>query len=126
MAAMISSAVPTIGKRQRPTNAVTKKDATGWTTTLTIAADKYYADGKGNETKTRLAEPIEVGLFAVRPGLGAFSSRDVIAFGQQPIHSGIQTITVHSKAKPAFAGVDPYNFYVDRNSDDNVKDVTAT
>jgi hypothetical protein len=27
--------------------------------------------------------------------------------------------------KPAFAGVDPYNFYIDRNSDDNVKDVTA-
>ena len=32
---------------------------------------------------------------------------------------------LHSKAKPAFAGVDPYNFYIDRNSDDNVKDVTA-
>ena len=28
--------------------------------------------------------------------------------------------------KPAFAGVDPYNFYIDRNSDDNVKDVTAS
>src|SRR6185503_2584543 len=30
------------------TDAVTKKDATGWTTTLTISADKFYADGKGN------------------------------------------------------------------------------
>ena len=28
-------------------------------------------------------------------------------------------------ASPSFAGVDPYNFYIDRNSDDNVKDVTA-
>jgi hypothetical protein len=30
-----------------------------------------------------------------------------------------------SKVEPTFAGVDPYNTYVDRNSDDNVKDVTA-
>ena len=28
--------------------------------------------------------------------------------------------------EPAFAGVDPYNFYIDRNSDDNVKDVTVS
>ena len=29
-----------------------------------------------------------------------------------------------SKAKPAFAGIDPYNKYVDRNSDDNLVDVS--
>jgi aminopeptidase N len=106
-------------------NAVTKKDATGWTTTLTIAADKYYADGKGNETKAVLNEPIEVGLFTARPGLGAFSQKNVLAFGLKPIRSGTQTVTIHTAAKPTFAGVDPYNFYVDRNSDDNVKDVTT-
>jgi hypothetical protein len=33
---------------------------------------------------------------------------------------------VHTAKKPAFAGVDPYNFYIDRNSDDNVKEVTAS
>ena len=44
---------------------------------------------------------------------------------REPVKSGVQRITLHSKAKPAFAGVDPYNFYIDRNSDDNVKDVTA-
>ena len=107
-------------------NAVTKKDSTGWTTTLTIAADKYYADGKGNQTKAVLNEPIEVGLFTARPGFGAFSQKNVLAFGLQPIHSGTQTITVHTAQKPTFAGIDPYNFYVDRNSDDNVKDVTAS
>jgi hypothetical protein len=107
-------------------DAVTKKDATGWTTTLTIAADKYYANGKGVETKAKLDEPIEVGLFTARPGLGAFSSKDVIVMGLQPIHSGVQKLTLHTKAKPTFAGVDPYNFYIDRNSDDNVHAVTAS
>jgi aminopeptidase N len=108
------------------TDAVTRKDGNGWTTTLTIAADKYYANGKGADTKTRLDEAIEVGLFTARPGLGAFSSKDVIVMGREPLHSGLQKVTVHSKVKPAFAGVDPYNYYIDRNSDDNVKDVTAS
>ena len=108
------------------TDAVTRKDRDGWTTTLTVAADKFYASGKGAETKASLNEPIEIGLFTARPGLGAFSAKDVISMGRQPVHSGTQRIIVHSKVKPAFAGVDPYNYYVDRNSDDNVKDVTAS
>jgi hypothetical protein len=107
------------------TDASTKRDGDGWTTTLTIKADKFYADAKGKETRARLAEPIEIGLFEGRPGLGAFSSKDVIVMEQQPIASGTQKIVLHSKAKPKFAGIDPYNFYIDRNSDDNVKDVTT-
>ena len=106
------------------TDAVTRKDATGWATTLTVAADKYYANGKGEETKTGLNEPIEVGLFTARPGLGEFSQKDVVLMGRETVRSGVQKITLHSKAKPAFAGVDPYNFYIDRNSDDNVKEVS--
>ena len=46
--------------------------------------------------------------------------------GRERLHDGSQRITLKSKAQPAFAGVDPYNFYVDRNSDDNVKDVIAS
>ena len=65
-------------------------------------------------------------LFTARPGLGAFSAKDVLVMGREQIHDGEQKIRVVSKAKPTFAGVDPYNFYIDRNSDDNVKDVTAS
>jgi ABC-type transport system involved in multi-copper enzyme maturation permease subunit len=107
-------------------DAKTRRDGNGWTTTLTIKADKFYANGKGVETKAELAEPIEIGLFAARPGLGAFSSKDVILMERRPIASGTQRIVIHSAKKPAFAGVDPYNFYIDRNSDDNVKEVTAS
>jgi ABC-type transport system involved in multi-copper enzyme maturation permease subunit len=106
--------------------AKTHKDGNGWTTTLTIKADKFYANGKGAETKAKLDEPIEIGLFTARPGLGAFSSKDVILMERRPIRSGTQQIVIHSAKKPTFAGVDPYNFYIDRNSDDNVKEVTAS
>jgi ABC-type transport system involved in multi-copper enzyme maturation permease subunit len=107
-------------------DASTRKDATGWITTLTVKADKYYASGKGVETKAKLAEPIEVGLFTARPGIGEFSSGNVVVMEQRPIVSGTQRITIHTARKPTFAGVDPYNFYIDRNSDDNVKEITAS
>ena len=100
------------------TDASTRRDAAGWTTTLTIAADKFSADGKGKESKQMLAEPIEVGLFTARPGLGTFAARDVVVMRREPIRSGVQKITLRSKTKPTFAGIDPYNYYVDRNSDD--------
>ena len=105
--------------------AKTRRDATGWSTTLIVAADKFTATGKGAETKAKLAEPIEVGLFTARPGLGKFAAKDVVLMERRPVRSGVQLLMLHSKVKPAFAGVDPYNYYVDRNSDDNVKDVTA-
>jgi hypothetical protein len=45
---------------------------------------------------------------------------------ERPIVNGTQQLVVHSARKPSFAGVDPYNFYIDRNSDDNVKEVSAS
>ena len=107
-------------------DADTRRDGDGWTTTVVVAADKYYADGKGRETKTNLSEPIEIGLFTARPGLGAFSAKDVVVMRREPVRSGSQRIVVRTKEKPTFAGVDPYNFYIDRNSDDNVRAVDAS
>ena len=108
------------------TDATTRQQGKEWVTTLTIGADKYYASGKGAETKAKLDEGIEVGLFSARPGLGEFSSKDVIVMKREPMHDGSQRLTLKSSRKPAFAGVDPYNFYVDRNSDDNVRPVTSS
>ena len=58
------------------------------------------------------------------PGRGRFDRRNVIWIGRVPVHSGRQTIHIISRVKPSFAGVDPYNFYIDRNSSDNVAAVT--
>lgn len=104
--------------------AVTKQRADGlWATRITVEAAKFRADGKGAETPTPLAERIEVGLFTARPGEGAFDKGDVVSMERYPVRGGRQVIEVVSKKKPAFAGVDPYNFYIDRNSDDNVVEV---
>ena len=95
-----------------------------WQTKLTVTAAKYYADGKGKETAAPLTDSIDIGVFAARPGIGAFSKADVDLIERRPIATGGQVITLVTRRKPAFAGVDPYNKYVDRNSDDNVVAVT--
>jgi len=42
---------------------------------------------------------------------------------RQPIKTGTQTVTVVVAKLPTYAGVDPYNKRIDRNSDDNLKEV---
>lgn len=44
---------------------------------------------------------------------------------RQRIRSGIQTLKFVTEKKPAFAGVDPFNFYIDRDSADNVLAVVS-
>jgi hypothetical protein len=105
--------------------AVTTKLADGrWRTRITVEAGKFYANGKGVETPARLAESIEVGVFTARPEEGAFSKADVLSMKRYPVRSGRQLIEVVTAKKPLFAGVDPYNFYIDRDSDDNLIDVS--
>jgi aminopeptidase N len=91
--------------------------------TVPVEAKKFYvnpANGQGNATETPLAEGIEVGLFTAEPGRDAFSRSNVILMERQPIHSGKQVLKFVSAKKPLYAGVDPYNFYIDENSGDNV------
>lgn len=110
----------------KTTGAVTRKLPDGnFETTLTIAAAKAYANGTGVEKAAPLADTIDVGVFDQRPGLGSFAAKDVISKERRPIVSGVQTIRIVTRKKPAFAGIDPYNMYVDRNGDDNVVAVTS-
>lgn len=103
---------------------VTKLPNGKWQVTLSVEARKFYADGKGKETETPLAESIEVGLFTAEPGRNAFDKTNVIRMKPQPIRSGRQVLKFVTDKKPTHAGVDPYNFYIDRKSDDNVISVS--
>ncbi len=110
----------------KTTSAVTRKLPDGhFETVLTIDAAKFYANGTGVEKASPLSDTIDVGVFDQRPGFGSFAATDVIAKVRRPIVSGVQTIRIVTRKKPAFAGIDPYNMYVDRNGDDNVVAVTS-
>jgi aminopeptidase N len=110
----------------KTTGAVVTKLANGrYRTTLTVDAHKLYADGRGKEREAPMTETAEFGAFAAMPGRGKFAAKDVLTLQRLPIRSGRQTVVLETAAKPAFAGADPYNTRIDRNSDDNVVAVTG-
>jgi len=108
--------------------AVAKRRPDGrWDVTLTVDAKKLYANGQGHETEAPLVdETVDVGVFSAEPGKSKFSAKDVISMQRLPLRSGVQSFTVTVARKPLFAGVDPYNKRIDRNSEDNDIKVTET
>lgn len=87
---------------------------------LTVEAEKLYANGRGAETKAPMEEVVDVGLFLTQPSDKAFTKANVIAFERRPIHSGGQILHFTVRQPPKFGGLDPYNVFIDRNSDDNI------
>ena len=96
-----------------------------WVVDLGVAARKAYADGQGRETDAALEEPFDIGLFAAEPGTKDFDQADVLAFERTAIRSGEQTLQLVADREPFYAGVDPYNKRVDRNSEDNVSEIES-
>jgi ABC-2 type transport system permease protein len=91
-----------------------------WDVSVPVEAKKYSSDERGIETETTLAEHIEVGLFTEHPGVHDFKAKDVIVVERRLIRSGSQVLRFVADRKPTHAGIDPYSFYIDRNSSDNV------
>jgi ABC-2 type transport system permease protein len=88
--------------------------------TLQVSGRKLYANGQGKETEAPLNEDFDIGLFAREPGKPDFGAKDVILLKHLQVRSGQQSFTFVTAKAPKFAGVDPYNKAIDRNSDDNV------
>lgn len=98
----------------------TKRADGRWDVTVEVGAKKLYADAKGKEKEAPLNETFDIGLFTKEPGMAAFDGKAVILLERKPLHTGKQTFTFVTDRKPDFVGVDPYNKWIDRNSDDNV------
>jgi len=88
---------------------------------LDVEAHKFYADSKGRETEAPMNEAVDVGAFLAEPGKKDFDKSKILTMGHQIVTSGKRTLHLVTLKPPAFAGIDPFNEWVDRNSDDNVK-----
>ncbi|MFT7288393.1 MAG: ABC-2 type transport system permease protein [Halieaceae bacterium] len=99
---------------------VTELDDGRFETLLSINATKSYADGIGEESESTLDQLVQVGLFTARPGFGALDPEDVLLREWRDLRSGEQQLRMVSERRPAFAGIDPYTMFIDRNSDDNI------
>ncbi len=110
----------------KATKAVAKKRPDGqYDLTITVDAKKLYADGQGRETPAPMNETLDVGAFDVEPGQSGYNAGKVIAIQRVAIHSGVQTVTLVVSRPPKFAGVDPFNELIDRNSAATITKVAA-
>jgi aminopeptidase N len=91
---------------------------------FTVEGRKLYADGQGKETEAPLDEPFDVGVFTVEPGKKGYKRESVLLMERRTMQTGKQTVELVVDQVPKFVGVDPYNKRIDRNSDDNLTQVT--
>jgi len=70
-----------------------------------------------------LAVAIDVGLFTVEPGQKGYTKRDVLFLERRPVRTGTQQFVLYTATQPKFVGIDPYNKWIDRNSEDNLTKV---
>jgi len=96
-----------------------KKVGENYEVTLTTTSEKFRADSLGKETAIPVADYIDVGIFAKsenKKNLGK-----ALVLKRLKITDKKNTYTFITKEKPYQAGIDPYNYLVDRIPDDNLK-----
>jgi ABC-2 type transport system permease protein len=87
--------------------------------TLTVQARKVKADGNGNESPMELNDYIDVGVFS-----GKKDEEKPLSLKKEKFTQERQTFEIVVDEMPTRAGIDPYNKLVDRNSEDNMMEVT--
>ncbi|MFM8472882.1 MAG: M1 family aminopeptidase, partial [Candidatus Kapaibacterium sp.] len=102
----------------RAVDATSKASGTGYETTVRVQVAKAYADSLGRETPAKLGDWVDVAVFSA-PASGK-KRGEVLAMKRIFVKERDQSVRLRSKEKPAYAGVDPYNYLVDRIPDDNM------
>ncbi len=101
-----------------------KKRADGkYDVTVEVEAKKFKADDKGNETEVPVNDWIEIGAFAKpakdkKYGKTLYRERLLMKSGKCTYHFTVGEL-------PDKAGIDPFLLLIDRQPDDNTKDVDA-
>jgi ABC-type transport system involved in multi-copper enzyme maturation permease subunit len=92
--------------------------------TLAVEAAKFEADSEGAETDLDFTDMIDIGVFTANPDDSDFDGSKVLYMQKHKITKDTKSIELIVDAKPLFAGIDPYNKLVDRNSNDNIRAIT--
>lgn len=107
----------------RALDASAKKRPDGqYEVTLSVQAEKFYADSLGRETPTTLNDLIDVGVYG-KPAAGKKQGK-LLTVRRERMRQKAGKYTFVVKEEPFEAGIDPINFLVDRVPDDNLKRVS--
>lgn len=89
--------------------------------TLKVESQKYRADTLGTETRVPLNDFIDIGIFAAGKKEGALGKP--LIYERVHITDTANTFEYIVPEQPVKAGIDPYNYLIDRDPDDNVMKV---
>jgi len=88
---------------------------------LTTSSEKFRADTLGKETQIPVLDYIDVGVFAESENKDNLGK--VLIYKRLKIVNKDNTFVFRTSEKPYQAGIDPYNYLIDRLPDDNLRKV---
>lgn len=89
--------------------------------TIKTSSEKFRADSLGNEAQIPVSDYIDVAVFAKPEGKSNLGK--ALVMERIKITKKENTFSFHTKEAPYQAGIDPYNYLIDRIPDDNLKKV---
>lgn len=92
-----------------------------YTVSLDLDVQKVRCDEKGNETPTDMHDWIDIGVYA--PAKDPSQEDTLIYLKKHHLKAGKSNISISVAQKPSQAGIDPLHILIDRDSDDNIKDL---
>ncbi|MDF1768005.1 M1 family aminopeptidase [Maricaulis sp.] len=95
-----------------------------WDLVLEIEAHKYEAGGDGEQTEEAIDYQIDIGVFTENLDDAYEGNDHVLYMEKHRIDETTMRIELIVDEEPLYAGIDPYNKLIDRNSDDNLMPVT--
>ncbi|WP_417479018.1 ABC transporter permease/M1 family aminopeptidase [Maricaulis maris] len=101
-----------------------ERDDGRWDLVLEIEAHKYEAGGDGEQTEEDIDYMIDIGVFTEDLDDAYEGSGHVLYMDKHRINETTMRIELIVDEQPLYAGIDPYNKLIDRNSDDNLMPVT--
>ena len=105
----------------RMMKATYKKVGTEYEVTLTTTSEKVRSDAMGKETKIPIADYVDIGIFAEPTNDQNLGK--VLLYKRIKLTKKDNTFKFKTKDLPYEAGIDPYNYLIDRIPDDNLKKV---
>jgi ABC-2 type transport system permease protein len=96
-----------------------KKKGAEYEVTLKTTSEKFRSDALGKETQIPIADYIDIAVFA-EPKKDADLGK-VLIYKRLKITKKDNVYVFKTKEKPFEAGIDPYNYLIDRVPDDNLK-----
>ena len=96
-----------------------KKIGAEYEVTIKTTSDKFRANSQGKETAVPLSDYIDIGVFGESKESDILGK--VLAYKRLKITKKENTFVFKTKEKPSEAGIDPYNYLIDRIPSDNLK-----